>query len=216
MSFININDVFHEYIRTEIRDLYGKEISDILGAIGPDNQFDSEKVVLNEQELKDYTNLWDSEGSRKGFDASTEDSSGHFMHHAKQEFFPPDLSNWLLPSFQGSNLFVVHGDHTTTGKPILASDPHLESQMPCLWYQSEIIYNHDGEEHFVIGAQLAGIPMTMSGRSKYTAWGLTILYSDSADLWQEEIIEKEGKRYYRYKDELLPVREVEEVLKVKD
>ena len=37
LSFININDVFQEFMRTEMEDLYGREISNILGSRGPDN-----------------------------------------------------------------------------------------------------------------------------------------------------------------------------------
>jgi acyl-homoserine lactone acylase PvdQ len=184
-----------------------------LGSIGPDNQFDANRTVLNEDEVKHRTKLWDPLGFEKGLEADTQSST--FELPPMEELFPSDLSNWLLPAFSGSNLFVIHGNHTTTGKPILASDPHLETQMPCLWYQAEIIYTHEGSEHFVIGAQLPGIPVTMSGRNQYHAWGLTILYSDSADLWQEEIIERDGKHYYRYKDELLLVRETEEVILIK-
>ena len=35
----------------------------------------------------------------------------------------------------GSNAWVVDGDHSTTGKPILANDPHLGVSLPGVWYQ---------------------------------------------------------------------------------
>ena len=35
----------------------------------------------------------------------------------------------------GSNSWVVSGDHTITGKPLLANDPHLAPQLPSVWYQ---------------------------------------------------------------------------------
>ena len=35
----------------------------------------------------------------------------------------------------GSNSWVVSGEYTTTGKPLLANDPHLAPQLPSLWYQ---------------------------------------------------------------------------------
>ena len=34
----------------------------------------------------------------------------------------------------GSNNWVVAGSHTTTGKPLLANDPHLKLTTPALWY----------------------------------------------------------------------------------
>jgi acyl-homoserine lactone acylase PvdQ len=103
----------------------------------------------------------------------------------RNSILPKDIANWLLPSFTGSNVFVVHGNHTASGEPILASDPHLDNQMPCMWYQSEIRFTHEGEDNYIIGAQLPGLPFTLSGRHKHLAWGLTILYSDSSDLWEE-------------------------------
>ncbi|HEY2979948.1 MAG TPA: penicillin acylase family protein, partial [Anaerolineales bacterium] len=35
----------------------------------------------------------------------------------------------------GSNSWVIGGEHTTTGKPLLANDPHLAIQLPSIWYQ---------------------------------------------------------------------------------
>lgn len=35
----------------------------------------------------------------------------------------------------GSNSWVVSGDHTITGKPLLANDPHLTASLPSVWYQ---------------------------------------------------------------------------------
>ena len=35
----------------------------------------------------------------------------------------------------GSNSWVVSGEHTASGKPLLANDPHLSAQMPSVWYQ---------------------------------------------------------------------------------
>ena len=35
----------------------------------------------------------------------------------------------------GSNAWVVSGEHTTTGKPLLANDPHLGATMPGIWTQ---------------------------------------------------------------------------------
>src|SRR5689334_3997587 len=47
------------------------------------------------------------------------------------------MPNLLGPSGNGigSNSWVVAGKYTTTGKPMLANDPHLAPQMPSLWYQ---------------------------------------------------------------------------------
>jgi penicillin G amidase len=53
----------------------------------------------------------------------------------------------------GSNSWVISGQRTATGKPILANDPHLGVQIPSIWYEvglhctpksSECPYNVDG------------------------------------------------------------------------
>jgi len=39
----------------------------------------------------------------------------------------------LLGEQAASNNFVVHGDHTVTGMPLFASDPHLANMIPSAW-----------------------------------------------------------------------------------
>ncbi|KAJ3432686.1 peptidase s45 penicillin amidase [Anaeramoeba flamelloides] len=43
-------------------------------------------------------------------------------------------SKVMLNGFGGSNCFAVSGNHSTTGKPILCSDPHLDSSNPSAFY----------------------------------------------------------------------------------
>ena len=51
-----------------------------------------------------------------------------------------------------SNAFVIHGNHTKTGKPFLASDPHLSAALPSFWY---LIGIHIGE-NYAVGASAPG------------------------------------------------------------
>src|SRR5262249_15868275 len=56
-----------------------------------------------------------------------------------------------LPSFGnalGSNNWVVDGTMTASGKPLLANDPHLEAQIPSLWYLAHL----SGGDFDAIGA----------------------------------------------------------------
>jgi len=43
---------------------------------------------------------------------------------------------------QGSNNWVLSGLRTTTGKPLLANDPHLRLQNPALWYIADLFSPH--------------------------------------------------------------------------
>jgi penicillin amidase len=39
-----------------------------------------------------------------------------------------------------SNSWVISGEHTASGRPILANDPHLAAVIPSDWFQAEIRY----------------------------------------------------------------------------
>jgi penicillin amidase len=58
----------------------------------------------------------------------------------------------------GSNCWVVHGDHTENGKPILSCDPHLGKLIHSTWYPLRIswIDPSTNERTFISGASLVG------------------------------------------------------------
>jgi acyl-homoserine lactone acylase PvdQ len=60
----------------------------------------------------------------------------------------------FLGSALGSNNWVVDGTMTASGRPLLANDPHLEAQIPSLWYLAQV----SGGDFDAIGATLPGAP----------------------------------------------------------
>lgn len=50
-----------------------------------------------------------------------------------QELEKADESLYTLNDSAASNNWVVHGNYTTTGKPILCGDPHLGTKIPAFW-----------------------------------------------------------------------------------
>lgn len=84
----------------------------------------------------------------------------------------------------GSNSWVVSGNHTASGKPMLANDPHLALSAPSRWYEMTI---HAGNELNVSGMTLPGIPLIIIGRNRAIAWGLTNLMADDCDFYLEDI-----------------------------
>ncbi len=90
-----------------------------------------------------------------------------------------------------SNNWVIHGNHTATGKPMLANDPHLSTSLPSFWTLNEIIW----EDKFLIGASAPGIPLIGIGRSKNISWGQTSPLCDNSDLWQETLDESLTKYF---------------------
>jgi len=83
----------------------------------------------------------------------------------------------------GSNSWVLAGSRTTTGKPILANDPHLGGQAPANWYLAHIT----GGQFDVIGATMPGMPGVMIGHNQRIAWGITAFCGDSEDLFVERL-----------------------------
>jgi penicillin G amidase len=86
---------------------------------------------------------------------------------------------------QKSNGWVISGEHTATGKPMIAGDPHLESGIPNLFIINELIW----EDKFLIGGTIPGIPMVHFGRGKNMSWTVTSPNVDGSDLWQETLDE---------------------------
>ena len=57
---------------------------------------------------------------------------------------------------------MVHGNHTTSGKPLLMADPHLKNGIPSLWSINKI----DIKDNFAFGAAAPGLPGIYIGRTK--------------------------------------------------
>ena len=89
----------------------------------------------------------------------------------------------------GSNSWVVSGAHTTTGKPLLANDPHLGPGLPSIWYQMGLHCNTVSAAcpYDVTGYTFAGMPGVVIGHNQSIAWGFTNLGADVQDLYLEQV-----------------------------
>ncbi|WP_345282550.1 penicillin acylase family protein [Kitasatospora albolonga] len=89
----------------------------------------------------------------------------------------------------GSNSWVVDGKHTTTGKPLLANDPHLGPANPSIWYQMGLHCRTTGPAcgFDTAGFTFAGMPGVVIGHNKDVAWGFTNLGADVTDLYLEKV-----------------------------
>jgi penicillin amidase len=81
----------------------------------------------------------------------------------------------------GSNSWVVGGEKTVSGKPMLASDPHLPPTSPSIWH---IVHLNAGYLR-VSGVAVPGVPGVMIGHNEWIAWGITNLCPDVQDLYIE-------------------------------
>jgi penicillin amidase len=82
----------------------------------------------------------------------------------------------------GSNNWVVSGQHTVSGKPLLSNDMHLDHQMPNLWF--EVHLKSGGFE--VAGVSLPGMPFVIVGHNQRIGWGFTNVGPTVEDVYIEE------------------------------
>lgn len=87
----------------------------------------------------------------------------------------------------GSNNWVVHGSRTTTGKPLLANDPHLGLQLPAIWYANGLHCRTVSAAcpFDVTGVSFPAAPGVIVGHNARIAWGVTNLGPDVVDLVME-------------------------------
>ncbi|GJL89660.1 MAG: penicillin acylase [Minwuia thermotolerans] len=78
----------------------------------------------------------------------------------------------------GSNAWAVSGERSASGKPVLATDPHLGILAPNLW----LLAGLKSPGHEAVGMMPAGLPVFGLGRSQHLAWGATNLRARSSDL----------------------------------
>ncbi len=125
---------------------------------------------------------------------------------------PDDLLGEILGTIAptlASNAWAVAGSHTATGQPILANDPHLEFQIPSLWYLAIL----KTPELTLTGATVPGVPLHVLGHNQNVAWGITTTHGDTQDLFIEHALAgdrsyetPEGPKDFVTRDETIKVR----------
>ncbi|MGB3829760.1 MAG: penicillin acylase family protein [Ornithinimicrobium sp.] len=112
----------------------------------------------------------------------------------------------------GSNSWVVSGEHTESGKPLLANDPHLGVTQPGVWLQAGLHCREVTKEcpFDVTGYTFAGFPGVIIGHNANVAWGFSNLDPDVTDFYLEDT---EGTEYRRG-EEMVPVQTRSETISV--
>jgi penicillin G amidase len=127
-----------------------------------------------------------------------------------------EAKSWLSESEQeirqtlGSNNWVVSGEHTASGKPLLANDMHLELTLPPIWYEVHLT----AQGWNVKGFALPGAPMVVAGHNDRIAWGFTNNGADVLDLYIEKF-NPENPDEYLVNGEWKKAEVYDEVIKVK-
>ncbi|MFA6035212.1 MAG: penicillin acylase family protein, partial [Myxococcota bacterium] len=90
-----------------------------------------------------------------------------------------------------SNSWVLGGDLTASGKPIVSNDPHMTHFLPSLVYQQHM--TAPGLD--VIGVTAPGLPYILMGHNASVAWGTTSTVGDAVDLYVEQVNPKNSAEY---------------------
>ena len=127
---------------------------------------------------------------------------------------PLDAIYSSLPALVGptfaSNNWVIDGQHTVSGKPLLANDPHLGFSAPSVWYLARI-ETPDGR---LEGVTAPGGPFVVIGHNARIAWGFTTTGSDVEDLFVE-CVDPENPARYLTPEGSQPFTTRQEVIRVK-
>ena len=164
--------------------------------------------------------------------ASDESTAGERSTHPSPSDFPGQdridmtsadhfISQMLsaLPPLRGhpgSNSWVVDGTRSSTGKPLLANDPHLGLTAPSVWYLVHLSW----PGHELVGATFPGMPVVVLGHNGHVAWGFTNTGPDVQDLFIEKIDPSDRSRYltpngwrmFEVRQERIRVKNDEDVL----
>ncbi len=107
----------------------------------------------------------------------------------------------------GSNAWAVSGKKSTTGRPILASDPHILLPSPSLWYENHLVA--PGVD--VYGVSFPGAPCVVIGHNPDIAWGFTNAMLDDVDFFVEKV---DGERVM-FRGKWVPMRKRLEKIRVR-
>ncbi len=110
----------------------------------------------------------------------------------------------------GSNNWVVNGEHSNSGKPIIANDPHLSFSIPGKWYIANLHSPNLNAE----GVTIPGIPGIVIGKNKNISWVVTNVMADDSDFYIEKLDSTKTKYFFNNEWHSLEVHK--DTIKVKD
>ena len=134
------------------------------------------------------------------------------QREAIHRFLPPDLVDLFLSleaddetivpadepaagggfdTGEGSNNWVVGASRSTSGKPILATDPHNGVDLAQQWYQAQV----KCPDIDAIGAFFMGTPGIYLGHTRRSAWGVTNHTASARDLYVETVSKDDPDLY---------------------
>lgn len=111
----------------------------------------------------------------------------------------------------GSNNWVVNANKSTSGKPIIANDPHLAFSAPGKWFAATVNSKEGWETS---GVTLPGVPGIVIGKGENISWVLTNVMNDDADFYIEKLDSSDSK--YSVDGQWRDLRIIKDTIKVKN
>lgn len=102
---------------------------------------------------------------------------------------------------EGSNAWIVSGEHSFNGRPIVANDSHASLNDPNALYLMHLNSLDAGGSFNVMGFGFVGVPAVQLGHNHKLAWAATTHFADMMDLWEvslkatDQTIKLGGKDY---------------------
>ena len=117
--------------------------------------------------------------------------------------------NWLGEVDAGSNAWVISGDRTASGLPLVAGDSHRALDTPNVYYQVHVAC----PSFRVSGYALPGVPGAPHfSHNEHVAWGMTHGYADYQDLFIERFRSRNGTLEYAWQEDWQPAEVADETL----
>lgn len=152
------------------------------------------KNELDQDYLKDLAILSKDEERIQSFSGTP-----HREMDSLISFLGDALEQLPVALWSGSNAWVMSGERTLSGKPILANDTHIGFSQPAVWYEAYLEY--PGYKFY--GHHLAGMPFGLLGQNEFCAWGLTMFENDDTDFYYEN---QETIKSARLREEVIHVK----------
>ena len=168
----------------------------------------SRAALLDRMPADKVRALWPTHDATPGPAASLGQAAARLA--AALPAFPEPFT---LPS-EASNEWAVTGEHSATGAPLLAGDPHLGFSMPAIWYLARI----ETPDGVLAGATAPGVPFLILGHNGHIAWTFTTTGADTQDVFVEtaagdgRYASPDGPQEFAAHDETILVRFGEDVV----
>jgi penicillin G amidase len=110
------------------------------------------------------------------------------LEQAKESKQQLDAAGIALSPDTGSNVWLVSGSKSESGRPMVASDPHLSLPSPSTFYEIGI----RARDLVLYGVTFPGTPSVVHGMNEHIAWGSTVNPTDVTDVYQETVVTSGG------------------------